>query len=53
MAWLMITATAVIVFNLAADILYGILDPRVPLHLAQERAPSGRISARWPPLPTS
>jgi peptide/nickel transport system permease protein len=29
MAWLMITATLIIVFNLIADILYGILDPRV------------------------
>ena len=29
MAWLMITATAVILFNLVADILYGVLDPRV------------------------
>ena len=29
MAWLMITATVIIVFNLIADILYGILDPRV------------------------
>jgi peptide/nickel transport system permease protein len=29
MAWLMITATMVIVFNLVADILYGYLDPRV------------------------
>jgi peptide/nickel transport system permease protein len=29
MAWLMITATAIIVFNLIADILYGVLDPRV------------------------
>jgi peptide/nickel transport system permease protein len=29
MAWLMITATMIIVFNLVADILYGILDPRV------------------------
>ena len=29
MAWLMITATAIIVFNLVADILYGVLDPRV------------------------
>jgi peptide/nickel transport system permease protein len=29
MAWLMITATAIIIFNLIADILYGILDPRV------------------------
>ena len=29
MAWLMITATAIIIFNLIADILYGVLDPRV------------------------
>ena len=29
MAWLMITATMVIVFNLVADILYGYLDPRI------------------------
>jgi peptide/nickel transport system permease protein len=29
MAWLMITATFVIVFNLVADIAYGWLDPRV------------------------
>ncbi len=29
MAWLMITATAIIFFNLVADILYGLLDPRV------------------------
>jgi peptide/nickel transport system permease protein len=29
MAWLMITATAIIVFNLIADIAYGLLDPRV------------------------
>jgi peptide/nickel transport system permease protein len=29
MAWLMITATMVIIFNLIADILYGVLDPRV------------------------
>lgn len=29
MAWLMITAVTVIVFNLLADIFYGILDPRV------------------------
>ena len=29
MAWLMITATFVIVFNLIADITYGYLDPRV------------------------
>jgi peptide/nickel transport system permease protein len=29
MAWLMVTATLVIVFNLVADIMYGLLDPRV------------------------
>ena len=29
MAWLMIVATMIIVFNLIADILYGVLDPRV------------------------
>jgi peptide/nickel transport system permease protein len=29
MAWLMITATMIIVFNLIADVLYGYLDPRV------------------------
>jgi peptide/nickel transport system permease protein len=29
MAWLMITATTIITFNLVADILYGVLDPRV------------------------
>ncbi len=29
MAWLMVTATMVIIFNLVADILYGVLDPRV------------------------
>jgi peptide/nickel transport system permease protein len=29
MAWLMITATAIIIFNLIADIAYGFLDPRV------------------------
>jgi peptide/nickel transport system permease protein len=29
MAWLMITATMIIVFNLVADIAYGVLDPRV------------------------
>ena len=29
MAWLMVTATMIIVFNLIADILYGVLDPRV------------------------
>jgi peptide/nickel transport system permease protein len=29
MAWLMITATIVILFNLIADIVYGYLDPRV------------------------
>jgi peptide/nickel transport system permease protein len=31
MAWLMVTATAIIVFNLIADVLYGVLDPRVRL----------------------
>ena len=29
MAWLMITAILVIVFNLIADIAYGVLDPRI------------------------
>jgi peptide/nickel transport system permease protein len=29
MAWLMVTATMIIVFNLIADIAYGYLDPRV------------------------
>ena len=29
MAWLMVVAVVVILFNLIADILYGILDPRV------------------------
>jgi peptide/nickel transport system permease protein len=29
MAWLMITATVIIIFNLIADIAYGYLDPRV------------------------
>jgi peptide/nickel transport system permease protein len=29
MAWLMVTATIVIVFNLIADITYGYLDPRI------------------------
>jgi peptide/nickel transport system permease protein len=29
MAWLMITATMIVIFNLVADILYGVLDPRV------------------------
>jgi peptide/nickel transport system permease protein len=29
MAWLMITATMIILFNLAADIVYGLLDPRI------------------------
>jgi peptide/nickel transport system permease protein len=29
MAWLMITATLIILFNLIADIVYGYLDPRV------------------------
>jgi peptide/nickel transport system permease protein len=29
MAWLMITAVMIIIFNLIADIAYGLLDPRV------------------------
>jgi peptide/nickel transport system permease protein len=29
MAWLMITASMIITFNLLADILYGVLDPRI------------------------
>jgi peptide/nickel transport system permease protein len=29
MAWLMVTAVMVIIFNLIADVLYGYLDPRV------------------------
>jgi peptide/nickel transport system permease protein len=29
MAWLMVTATMIILFNLVADILYGVLDPRI------------------------
>ncbi len=29
MAWLIVTATMVIVFNLIADLVYGILDPRI------------------------
>ena len=29
LAYLLITATFVILFNLAADILYGVLDPRI------------------------
>lgn len=29
MAWLMVTATLIIIFNLVADIAYGYLDPRV------------------------
>ena len=31
MAFLMIVATSVIIFNLIADLVYGILDPRVRL----------------------
>jgi peptide/nickel transport system permease protein len=31
MAWLMITATMIIFFNLIADVAYGLLDPRVRL----------------------
>jgi peptide/nickel transport system permease protein len=29
MAWLMVTATAVVAFNLVADVLYGYIDPRI------------------------
>jgi peptide/nickel transport system permease protein len=29
--WLMITATFVVLFNLLADVLYGVLDPRIRL----------------------
>jgi len=29
MAWLMVTAVMIIVFNLLADVAYGYLDPRV------------------------
>jgi peptide/nickel transport system permease protein len=29
MAWLMVTATAIIFFNLVADVVYGYLDPRI------------------------
>ena len=29
MAWLMVVATMVIVFNLIADVLYGVFDPRI------------------------
>jgi len=28
-AWLMVAATAVIVFNIIADLIYGLLDPRI------------------------
>lgn len=31
MGWLMVTAALVVLFNLAADVLYGILDPRIRL----------------------
>ncbi|MGX7825221.1 ABC transporter permease [Actinokineospora sp. 24-640] len=31
MGWLMVTATLVIIFNLVADIMYGVLDPRIRL----------------------
>jgi peptide/nickel transport system permease protein len=29
MAWLMVTAVLVVLFNLLADVLYGVLDPRI------------------------
>ena len=28
-SWLLVSATIVIVFNLIADLLYGVLDPRI------------------------
>jgi peptide/nickel transport system permease protein len=28
-AWLLVAATAVIVFNIVADLVYGLLDPRI------------------------
>ena len=28
-AWLMVAATAVIAFNIIADLIYGLLDPRI------------------------
>jgi peptide/nickel transport system permease protein len=31
MGWLVVTATLVVIFNLVADIVYGILDPRIRL----------------------
>jgi peptide/nickel transport system permease protein len=31
MAWLMVTATMVVVFNLVADLVLGFLDPRIRL----------------------
>jgi peptide/nickel transport system permease protein len=30
-AWLMVAATAVIVFNILADVMYAVLDPRIRL----------------------
>jgi ABC-type dipeptide/oligopeptide/nickel transport system permease component len=29
MAWLMVVATVVITFNLIADVLYAVFDPRI------------------------
>jgi peptide/nickel transport system permease protein len=29
MAWLMVSAVMIVVFNLIADIIYGVLDPRI------------------------
>jgi peptide/nickel transport system permease protein len=31
LAWLMVGALFVILFNLIADVLYGVLDPRIRL----------------------
>ena len=31
MGWLAVTATLIVLFNLIADVVYGILDPRIRL----------------------
>jgi peptide/nickel transport system permease protein len=31
LAWLIVTAVFVVIFNLIADVLYGVLDPRIRL----------------------
>ena len=51
MAYLLVTAVIIIVFNLVADILYGFLDPRIRLELAEpvrRRPGAGLPSSRWP-----